>query len=80
MVSKGITVYSYISIEGYEVEFAVPGGTTSQLKIWKSSRGIFPGFKISQGGSYGGSCETVWRSLIGTMILTVLQETSREVI
>jgi len=26
MVSKGITVYSYISIEGYEVEFAVPGG------------------------------------------------------
>ncbi|MCJ1408730.1 hypothetical protein MMC19_002805 [Ptychographa xylographoides] len=28
MVSKGIVVYSYISVEGYEVEFGVPGDRT----------------------------------------------------
>jgi hypothetical protein len=27
MPSKGITVYSYISVEGYEVEFSVPKQT-----------------------------------------------------
>lgn len=27
MPSKGITVYSYISVDGYEVEFTVPGTT-----------------------------------------------------